>query len=1023
MARLLHPQRASLPNQVLQRAIRIIHSYPRPTFLCKLSAKMQHKPSDGAEHGPEPRVDTSAPPPPKARRRSGYISDGAGSLASVPSLASLRGPLWPGMAHRSAGSATSRPTSPSSHRLWGAATLPDQDFTPFSAFGAPSARSMSGRIGLPTPPPLLAASLPGSPSSRLGRTSDQLWSLAAPAGTASVGEGGGATVAHSDTGSDRMRSLHLAASAMSHPLAPDGVTAGKNAAQRRGLHSRHRRTVGFSEPPPPPAQPSGTPRHVRFKHHSAIIPPERGGTVPAHPDTAAHSDASGGETEAEGAGGLSSDGAVMRGGRMSAAAAAAATARWAHIARGSSPSQLNPTAPRTVSFENAPSGVAGGRKRQRPDAWSSMPSTLARAMMQAVDSLGLSEGTVLSVGSKRRPQPGKWHPSRLPALRIGSAAWPQNAPQQALAQQVPGTAPAPAPTPTRAPRLWARVACRGRRGRCAVRVNAVVQGVTAAQWRQRCGRVLPAPLSGPCPLSRLACPFHTKHRVSRVMWSHLNSRLGGVLARPSPLPPPQAPGVTPPQLAAAAAYILQNAMQRAASHGATAALPPWWGWAHLLPPHALHLRPALPTACLAHTPPATLAPFLPHHASVLTCTEPPVVLPPLPLTILCAAEPRASHPTERAMHAATRPQPQPDWEDTHKPPPALDHSLVLDAWASDISSVDGTPGAGVGGPSPQPLPKRSAVTRSHRGLLVVPALPWGGMPFAHIVRQLGPAASPTGTTRQQSSADKLPEPGRSSAHPPTTHAPSASPEPNTSTAWTAAEQRNLEVCLHAVPTRPYGSANDRWRAIGQSLGGRSAAQVASRCQRFFKKLALAGLPVPGKAPAVAKTVTALRKARKGGWHLGTAVFGALHRVSFRDGGETRQPPQAPVAQTVHRHSADVQKVWSGGGAHPPDPWLAAAGILATVVLCGAAWGAGGTEHPPLPLPTGDAPPTLWDALVTAEAALRQCSALLKNGTVDSDDSPPAAAVEVSLRQNNLSAAAAASTAWALAQLALQDSRQ
>jgi hypothetical protein len=40
----------------------------------------------------------------------------------------------------------------------------------------------------------------------------------------------------------------------------------------------------------------------------------------------------------------------------------------------------------------------------------------------------------------------------------------------------------------------------------------------------------------------------------------------------------------------------------------------------------------------------------------------------------------------------------------------------------------------------------------------------------------------------------------------------------------------------------------RWQKIASALGNRSTAQVASRVQKYFIKLAKAGLPVPGRVP-------------------------------------------------------------------------------------------------------------------------------------------------------------------------------
>ncbi|KAJ2726566.1 hypothetical protein GGI07_000508 [Coemansia sp. Benny D115] len=64
--------------------------------------------------------------------------------------------------------------------------------------------------------------------------------------------------------------------------------------------------------------------------------------------------------------------------------------------------------------------------------------------------------------------------------------------------------------------------------------------------------------------------------------------------------------------------------------------------------------------------------------------------------------------------------------------------------------------------------------------------------------------------------------------------------------WSDAEQERLEQLLIEYPDEEV--ANDRWRKIAQALGTRNMRQVASRVQKYFIKLAKAGLPIPGKPP-------------------------------------------------------------------------------------------------------------------------------------------------------------------------------
>ncbi|KAJ2784600.1 hypothetical protein GGI15_002213 [Coemansia interrupta] len=64
--------------------------------------------------------------------------------------------------------------------------------------------------------------------------------------------------------------------------------------------------------------------------------------------------------------------------------------------------------------------------------------------------------------------------------------------------------------------------------------------------------------------------------------------------------------------------------------------------------------------------------------------------------------------------------------------------------------------------------------------------------------------------------------------------------------WSDEEQQRLEQLLIEFPEEEV--ANSRWRKISEALGTRSMRQVASRVQKYFIKLAKAGLPVPGRVP-------------------------------------------------------------------------------------------------------------------------------------------------------------------------------
>ncbi|KAJ2908027.1 hypothetical protein GGI21_003297 [Coemansia aciculifera] len=64
--------------------------------------------------------------------------------------------------------------------------------------------------------------------------------------------------------------------------------------------------------------------------------------------------------------------------------------------------------------------------------------------------------------------------------------------------------------------------------------------------------------------------------------------------------------------------------------------------------------------------------------------------------------------------------------------------------------------------------------------------------------------------------------------------------------WSDEEQTRLEELLVIYPDEEV--SNNRWRKISEALGTRTMRQVSSRVQKYFIKLAKAGLPVPGRAP-------------------------------------------------------------------------------------------------------------------------------------------------------------------------------
>lgn len=64
--------------------------------------------------------------------------------------------------------------------------------------------------------------------------------------------------------------------------------------------------------------------------------------------------------------------------------------------------------------------------------------------------------------------------------------------------------------------------------------------------------------------------------------------------------------------------------------------------------------------------------------------------------------------------------------------------------------------------------------------------------------------------------------------------------------WSCEEQKRLEELLEIYPEEPIEAS--RYKKIAHDLGTRTPVQVMSRIQKYFAKLAKAGLPIPGRAP-------------------------------------------------------------------------------------------------------------------------------------------------------------------------------
>jgi hypothetical protein len=82
---------------------------------------------------------------------------------------------------------------------------------------------------------------------------------------------------------------------------------------------------------------------------------------------------------------------------------------------------------------------------------------------------------------------------------------------------------------------------------------------------------------------------------------------------------------------------------------------------------------------------------------------------------------------------------------------------------------------------------------------------------------------------------------------------------NYNKSWSVDEQRRLEELLIEFP--PEDNEAARWRKIATKLGTRTPLQVQSHCQKYFIKLAKAGLPIPGRMPNLKTYV--VRKGNRG----------------------------------------------------------------------------------------------------------------------------------------------------------------
>ncbi|KAJ6640782.1 ZZ-type zinc finger-containing protein 3 [Pseudolycoriella hygida] len=113
--------------------------------------------------------------------------------------------------------------------------------------------------------------------------------------------------------------------------------------------------------------------------------------------------------------------------------------------------------------------------------------------------------------------------------------------------------------------------------------------------------------------------------------------------------------------------------------------------------------------------------------------------------------------------------------------------------------------------------------------------------------------------------------------------------------WTCEEQRRLEELLIEYPPEPV--ERRRYTKIARALGNRTTKQVASRLQKYFKKLHSAGMPIPGRIPKSNRVYTVNKQTRMAKNALRPTTFFPANHVpvtindddEFCGGGVTLDP--------------------------------------------------------------------------------------------------------------------------------------
>lgn len=91
--------------------------------------------------------------------------------------------------------------------------------------------------------------------------------------------------------------------------------------------------------------------------------------------------------------------------------------------------------------------------------------------------------------------------------------------------------------------------------------------------------------------------------------------------------------------------------------------------------------------------------------------------------------------------------------------------------------------------------------------------------------------------------------------------------------WSTDEQARFEELLRIYPPEPV--ERRRFEKISKALGTRTTQQVASHVQKYFLKLAKAGLPVPGRIPNLANYVRNPRRGNKRHFNRPSTFFSAM----------------------------------------------------------------------------------------------------------------------------------------------------